>query len=142
MKPGVDFVGVAVVGFCHDGNGKVIMAKRSENCRDEQGRWDIGGGALEFGQRVEDCLKKEIAEEYCTEIIDYSFLGYRDVHREHAGKKTHWIVLDFKVQVNKEKAKNGEPHKFDDFGWFDIDNMPEPVISTMPYFLKLYKDKL
>src|SRR4051812_42880998 len=97
MKKGEDFVGVAVVYFCHDGNGRVLMAKRSQECRDEQGRWDIGGGSVELDQTIEETLKREIAEEYATEILSYEFLGYRDVHREHEGKKTHWVTLDFKV---------------------------------------------
>lgn len=43
MTKGADYTGVAVVYYCHDGAGKFVMAKRSGNCRDEQGRWDIGG---------------------------------------------------------------------------------------------------
>ena len=27
-------------------------------------------------------------------------------------KKTHWVALDFKVKVDRGKARNGEPHKF------------------------------
>jgi len=34
----------------------------------------------------------EIKEEYCTDVLGFDFLGYRDVHREHNGKKTHWIA--------------------------------------------------
>ncbi len=142
MQKGFDHIGVTVSFFCHDGSGNFLMGLRSKNCRDEHGNWDIGGGALDFGQKIDDCLKKEIKEEYCTDVIGYEFLGYRDMHREHNGKKTHWIALDFKVLVDREKARNGEPHKFEDFGWFDLDSMPEPVISTMPYFLKLYRSKL
>ena len=59
LKKGVDFTGVAIVFICHDGNGNILMHKRSQNCRDEQGRWDIGGGSLEFGHLVEDTLKRE-----------------------------------------------------------------------------------
>ncbi len=142
MKPGLDFVGVAVVYFCHDGKGKFIMAKRNANCRDEHGNWDIGGGLVEFGDELVDTLKKEIKEEYCTDVVDYEFLGYRDVHREHAGKKTHWIALDFKVLVDPAKVGNGEPHKFDEVKWFTLDNLPLNVHSQLPNFLKLYCDKL
>jgi hypothetical protein len=41
------------------------------------------------------------------------FLGFRDVHRENNGEKTHWIALDFKVLVDPKNAAVGEPHKFD-----------------------------
>jgi hypothetical protein len=54
MEKGLDYTGISVVYFCHDGNGNFLMQKRGKNCRDENGRWDIGGGALE----VEDSVKK------------------------------------------------------------------------------------
>lgn len=141
MQKGIDYIGVAIVYFCHDGKGNFIMAKRSQNARDEKGRWDIGGGGLEFGDTVENTLKKEIAEEYCTDVLNFEFLGYRDVHREHEGKKTHWIGLDFKVLVEKDKVKIGEPHKFDDLKWFTLENFPKDCHSQFGEFLRLYKHK-
>ena len=142
MQKGVDHIGVSVVYFCHDGEGNVLFSKRGKNCRDEHGNWDIGGGGVDFGDDVIDTLKREIAEEYCTDVLHHEFLGYRDIHREHEGKKTHWITLDFKVLVDRAKAKNGEPHKFDAVEWFKLENMPQPQHSQMQRFLELYKDKI
>ncbi len=142
MKKGEDYTGVTIVYLCHDGKGNVLLNKRSINCRDEHGAWDCGGGGLEFGDTVEDTLKKEIAEEFCTDVLSYEFLGYRDVHRELNGKKTHWIALDFKVLVDREKAKNGEPHKFDAVQWFSLKNIPTPLHSQVPKFFDLYKARL
>ena len=142
MQRGVDFVGVAVTYFCHDGKGNILFQKRSKNCRDEKGKWDIGGGALEFGDTVLDTLEREITEEYSTDVLDYEFLGYRDVHRELDGKKNHWTALNFKVLVDKEKVKNGEPHKFDEIGWFSLNNLPSPLHSQVSGEINLYKDKL
>lgn len=140
--PGVDYPGVALVYFCHDGEGKFLMALRSEQSRDEQGRWDIGGGALDFGDTVEATLAREIGEEYCTDVLDATFLGYRDVHRTHAGTPTHWVALDFAVRVDPAKARIGEPHKFDGLGWFTLDTIPERTHSQFPTFLDLYRDRL
>lgn len=142
MRKGEDYTGVTIVYCCHDGEGNVVFSKRGANCRDEQGAWDIGGGGLEFGDTVENTLRKEITEEYCTDVLEYEFLGYRDVHRDGDGKKTHWIALDFKVLVNKEKVANGEPHKFDAVDWFRLDSLPPKVHSQFPNFLNLYRDKL
>jgi len=142
VKKGQDFTGVTIVYFCHDGNGKILMAKRSQNARDEQGRWDIGAGGLEFGDTVENTLRKEIKEEYSTDVLDFEFLGYRDVHREHEGMPTHWIALDFKVLVDPAKVAIGEPHKFDSIGWFTKETIPAEIHSQLPTFLEKYKDKL
>lgn len=142
MKKGEDYTGVTVVYFCHDGKGNVLLNKRGKNSRDEHGTWDPGGGGLEFGDTIEDTLRKEIFEEYCTDILNYEFLGYRDVHRKHDGKATYWIALDFKVLIDRAKAKNGEPHKLDAIEWFTLKNLPTPLHSQFPNFLELYKNKL
>ena len=142
MDKGKDYTGISVVFLCHDGKGNILLSKRSTKCRDEHGTWDPGGGGLEFGDTVENTLKKEIAEEYCTDVLDFEFLGYRDVHREHDGRKTHWLALDFKVLIDRNKVKNGEPHKLEAVEWFTLDNLPSPTHSQFPNFLKLYKDKI
>ncbi|PIR96684.1 MAG: RNA pyrophosphohydrolase [Candidatus Doudnabacteria bacterium CG10_big_fil_rev_8_21_14_0_10_41_10] len=144
MKKGFDYIGVTTVYFCHDGKGNFIMAKRSKQARDENGRWDIGGGGMEFGDTVEKTLQKEIKEEYNTDVLDFEFLGIRDVHRKHEGQKTHWIALDYKVLVDPKIVKNNEPHKFDEIKWFRMDNIPpqSELHSVLPEFLEKYKNKL
>src|SRR3989338_6063662 len=129
MKKGEDHISVSIVFFCHDGKGNYLLNKRSKNCRDEQGRWDCGGGGLEFGDTVIGTLKKEIKEEYCTDVLDYEFLGYRDAHRIHNEIKTHWIALDFKVLVDRKKVRNGESHKFEKLDWFKFGKFPKPLHS-------------
>lgn len=141
-KKGHDFIGVSVVFACHDGKGNYLLSKRGQNCRDEQGTWDPGGGGVEFGQTVEGALRQEILEEYCTDVLEYEFLGFRDVHREHEGKPTHWVALDYRVLVDRKKVRNGEPHKLDAIGWYRIDALPEPQHSQFPKFLELYRHRL
>jgi 8-oxo-dGTP pyrophosphatase MutT (NUDIX family) len=149
LKKGVDFTGVSVIYLCHDGQGKFVMAKRSNKSRDEFGRWDCGGGGLEFGDTIEETLRREIKEEYDADVLGFEFLGFRDVHRlappaagEHEGLKTHWVALDFKVLVDPKQVKINEPHKFDDLGWFDLNSLPSPMHSQHEYFFEKYKDKL
>ena len=142
MKKGVDFIGVTIVFWCHDGKGNVLLALRGPNCRDEHGTWDPGGGGLEFGDSVEETLKKEIKEEYGAVVLDNEFLGFRDVHREHEGVKTHWIALDYKVLIDPAQVKNGEPHKMLEVKWFPADQLPHPQHSQFPKFLAQYRDRL
>lgn len=142
MKKGIDYTAITVSYMCHDGKGNFLLNKRSTNCRDEHGRWDFGGGGLDFGETVEGNLKKELQEEYCVEPTSIEFLGYLDLFREMEGNKTHWLSLEFLVEVDREKVKNGEPHKFEELGWFRLDNLPTPAHSTQHMLLEKFKDKL
>jgi len=142
MQKGVDHTGVTVVYLCHDGNGNYLFNKRSNNCRDEHGCWDCGGGGLDFGFTVEDTLRKELLEEYGVEPLEFEMLGWRDVFREQDGQKTHWLALDFRVQIDPSKVVNGEPHKFDEIQWFSIKKLPEPLHSQLPFTIERYRDRL
>ena len=142
MKKGVDYPGVAVVYFCHDGNGNVVFSLRGQNCRDEKGRWDIGGGGVDLGDTLESTLRKEVAEEYGVEVLEYELLGYRDVFRKTEEGESHWIAIDFKVRIEAAKVKNGEPHKFDDVRLFHITAFPSPIHSQFPFFFEKYKERL
>lgn len=139
---GIDCIGIGVCFYCHDGNGRFIMDKRGKNCRDEQGRWEIGGGMVEFGSDIIHTLKREVREEYTTTIQSCEFLGYRNILRTNLGKKSHWVMLDFKVLVNPKTVSNGEPHKFDAVEWFTLNNIPSPTHSQFQTFLKKYKNLL
>ena len=144
MQPnmGSEFTGISIVFFCHDGKGRFVMNKRGQKCRDERGRWEIGGGALEFDDDVIERLKKEVKEEYGADAISYEFLGYRDVHRMTDSVKTHWITLDFSVLIDPAQVKNGEPEKFDAVELVTADTIPSPTHSQFPKFWEKYKDRL
>lgn len=143
MKKGVDYPGITTVFLCHDGNGNVFLAERSEKCRDEHHRWDCGGGSLDHGESLEDCLRREIKEEYNADIVKITFLGYRQVFRTNPeGEKTHWIAFDFLCEIVRDQTMVNEPEKFEDSGWFPFANLPEPLHSQFPTFLKNYETQL
>lgn len=142
MNKGIDFIGLTVSFLCHDGEGNVLLSKRGSKARDEHGRWDCGGGGVEFGDTIEATLRKEIAEEYLTDVLKAEFLGFRDVFREHDGKKTHWLSLDYLAHVDRAKVGNGEPHKLDAIEWFSLDALPEPMHSQWPKFEEQYAERL
>lgn len=139
-RRGIDFIGVTCSFLCHDGNGKVLLHKRSKNCRDEQGRWDCGGGAHEFGATVEETVEREIKEEYGVNPTSLKFIKVYDAHRQlDDGTPTHWLAVLYAAQVDPKKAKNNEPYKIDEIGWFTIDNLPSPLHSQLKHTLEATK---
>ena len=139
---GLDSIGVAVVCFCHDGAGKYLVAQRSERSRDERGAWEPGSGSVEFGERLEDAVRREMREEYSVEVMDLEFMGFRDVHRLHEGRKTHWIVFDYRARVDPQAVRIGEPEMLNEIRWVRLEDIPTPRHSQFALFLEKYKNKL
>jgi 8-oxo-dGTP diphosphatase len=132
LRRGVDHIGISASFVVHDGKGKVLLQKRGLKCRDEQGKWDVGGGAIEFGESIDEAIRREIMEELCTEPVKIEFLTVYDAHRKlDDGTPTHWIAIIHAVQVDPSKVKIGEPHKIDELGWFTSKTLPSPRHSQI-----------
>ena len=129
MKAGVDYTGVTVSFYCHDGKGNFLLHKRSQTCRDEQGTWDFGGGKLEFGEDLEDAVLREVREEYCCEGEIQEKLPAVSRIRDNHGVKTHWVSVSYIIKVEPEDARIGEPDDMDEIGWFRLDALPDPLHS-------------
>ncbi len=63
QRPGIDYIGITTPFYCNDGNGNFLMHKRSEQARDEKGKWDFGSGQLDLGEEVETGALREVREE-------------------------------------------------------------------------------
>lgn len=139
LKRGIDYIGVNCVFWCHDKNNRLLLHKRSNQCRDEQETWDCGAGSMEFGETFEDTVRREVKEEYGVEPIKIEYVTTENVLREHNGKATHWIKNLHWVLVDPKKVIIGEPHKMEELGWFTFDNLPKPLHSQIVLEVDLLK---
>jgi 8-oxo-dGTP pyrophosphatase MutT (NUDIX family) len=121
---------VSCVFVCHDGAGRILLARRGAGARDEPGAWDCGAGALEFGETFTDAVAREVREEYGTAPQAIELLGVRNVRRDDP--PSHWVALVFRVRVDPDAVRLGEPDKFDELGWFDPGALPSPLHSQLP----------
>lgn len=137
LKKGVDYIGVTCVFYCHDGKGNFLLHKRSKHCRDEQGRWDCGGGSMEVGETFKKAVIREIKEEYGTKPLELKFAGVNNILRQNGSEKTHWVAVIFTARLDPNKVKIGEPKKIDELGWFKSGEFPKPLHSILLRHFKL-----
>ena len=70
-----------------------VLLMRSHKWRD---KYVIPGGHIELGERMEDALRREIAEETGLAIKDIEFIGYQEfVYDDAFWKKRHFIFFDY-----------------------------------------------
>jgi 8-oxo-dGTP diphosphatase len=135
VDPRVD-PAVSCVFVCHDGSGRVLLARRGAGARDEPGAWDTGAGALEHGESFADAVRREVREEYTVEALRIETIGVRNVLRGGS----HWVAVVSAVLVDPTEVAIGEPHKFDELGWFALDGLPAPLHSQLPATVDLFRE--
>lgn len=128
---------VSCVFVCHDGAGRILLARRGARARDEAGTWDCGAGAIEFGETFAGAVTREVREEYRAEALEIRTLGVRNVLR--AEPASHWVAIVFAVLVDPRRVAIGEPDKFDELGWFTVDALPQPQHSQLAASLALLR---
>jgi len=62
MQRGIDFIGVGVGAVIVDDAGRLFLARRGPLAKNERELWEFPGGAVEFGERLADALRREIRE--------------------------------------------------------------------------------
>jgi 8-oxo-dGTP pyrophosphatase MutT (NUDIX family) len=124
MKPGKDCIGVFVTAVLHDGAGNFLMAKRGQNARDNHGRWEFGGGTVEVGEKLEETLMREYAEELGVVPFNIKFIEMR----EFVNEGYHWIGAFFVAQIDPATPRIVEP-VFDELQWFTSATMPENMME-------------
>lgn len=140
---GVSFTGITTIFFCYDANGRLFLSKRSEQARDEQGRWEPGAGGLKFGQTLEQNVRRELNEEYGVEPLRLDFIGYWDIFRTLPDNTpTHWLAMSFAAEVDPVKLVIADHEPIEDSGWFSLDALPQPLHSQFDVFMRLYGDDL
>ncbi len=127
MKKGVDYIGVGVGAVIVDGDGKVFLARRGREVRNESGKWEFPGGGIEFGETMEHALVREVQEEYGFEIEVMELLDV--VNHIIPAERQHWISPTFLCRPKCGTPSIREPHKCTEIGWFTLDTIPEDQLT-------------
>ena len=95
---------MVVTGAIIPEKGRVLVAKRHPSSRFEPGKWEFPGGKLEFGERPEECLKRELREELGIDVkVERLHSAHSHVYSDAIGRR-HVILLFFICRILK-----GEP---------------------------------
>ncbi len=140
MRRGIDYIGVGVGAIIVQADGKVFLAKRGPQAKNERGLWEFPGGGVEFGETLRDALKREIHEEYGITIEVGELLDVADhiLPDEHQ----HWVSPSFLCAVLEGEPTIVEPEKCSAIGWFSLDEIPETLTQVTRFSLGNYRNYL
>ncbi|MBI2048594.1 MAG: NUDIX domain-containing protein [Parcubacteria group bacterium] len=112
-------VGVGVMIFK---NGKVLLGKRKGS--HGSGEYSFPGGHLEYMESFEECARREVLEEAGIEIENIKFNYVANV-KQYAPK--HYVHIGLIAAWKAGKPRVMEPDKNEGWGWYDLNNLPEPL---------------
>lgn len=140
MKKGIDYIGVSAGAIIFNDKGEIFLSKRSQNTKNEKGCWETPGGSVEFGETLEQAVKREMVEEYGAEIeIIEQWLSSDHII---PAEKQHWLATTFLAKFKTgQEPKVMEPEKCDEIGWFNLNNLPTPLSIITKMDLDQYNKK-
>ena len=97
-----------------------------------------GEGHLEFGETVEACARREVAEEAGITIHNIVHAGYtNDVFIE---ADRHYVTLFVSAEYDHGEVTVVEPDKCECWRWFMAGELPAPLFTPIRNFLTQYHD--
>ena len=138
MKPGLDYIGVAIGVMIINDDGKVFLTKRSMLTTNERGTWETPGGKVHFGESLQFAAKREAEEEYGIDIeILEQFPAQNHLIPE---ERQHWVPTCFLCKIVGDASPViREPDKCDEIGWFTFDRLPAPLSIITSLDIAQYK---
>ncbi|MGC4407388.1 NUDIX domain-containing protein [Rhizobium rosettiformans] len=121
-QPGIDFPGLGV-GLAILRDGKLLLCKRMK--APEAGHWNIVGGKVDHMERAEIAARREAEEETGLSIGPIRYLGMTEQLIE--ADRQHWISLLYVTDDTTGDPQLTEPDKLSEIGWFDLDDLPQPL---------------
>ncbi|SIQ94793.1 8-oxo-dGTP diphosphatase [Rhizobium sp. RU33A] len=121
-QPGIDFPGLGV-GLAILRDGKLLLCKRMK--APEAGHWNIVGGKVDHMEPAELAARREAEEETGLSIGPICYLGITEQLIE--ADRQHWISLLYVTEDTSGDPQLTEPDKLSEIGWFDLDDLPQPL---------------
>jgi 8-oxo-dGTP diphosphatase len=142
MKRGIDYIGVGVGAMILNNEGKLFLSQRGPLSKNERGSWEFPGGSVEFGETLENALKREMLEEYGIRIEVNELLDVVDHILPEENQ--HWVSPTFICQITHGIPIILEPGKCSQIGWFSLDGLPFPLskisqVNLDHYIIKVTK---
>ena len=118
-----------------ENNGKFLIARRKKGKHLEY-KWEFPGGKIEPGETPEECLTRELKEEFgiIAEIADFiteSIFNYGDRKVRLLGYRAKYVSGEFKLNAHDEVRWVSR----NEFNEFDFAEADLPLVEKISEFL-------
>jgi mutator protein MutT len=140
MQRGIDYIGVGVGAVIVDEMGRLFLARRGPQAKNERGLWEFPGGSVEYGETLADALAREMMEEYGIQVAVGELLDVVDHILPDEGQ--HWVSPTYICRIVSGEPRILERKKCSEIGWFYPGEMPDDLTQITRTNLEHYIDRL
>ncbi len=115
-------------------DGKVLLGKRGGSYA--VGEYTFPGGKIEYGESMEDTVRRETLEE-CGVVI--TNIRFQAVVNSIKYAPHHFISTVFLADWESGEPRTLEPEKLGDWQWYSLDDLPEPIFEFSKLAIESYK---
>lgn len=116
------------VALCVTKDNKVLLHKRKG--KHAPGTWAFPGGHLEKWETFEEAALRELGEE-AGGIVTSTPRLWTCANTRFWEEEKHYVVVFMKARWKKGEPKVMEPDKCEEWGWFDWDDLPQPLMQGL-----------
>lgn len=137
-------IGVGV-GVMILNNKKILLGqrhpdpKKAKSAFHGEGTWTMPGGKLHFGESFEEAAAREVFEETGIAIKPQE-LKVIAVNNDRIAD-AHFITIGLLYEGVVEKPKVMEPDVITRWGWFTLDNLPQPIFPLSQEIVDNYSKR-
>ena len=112
-------------GILFDKENRILIDNRKEEILDEaNGKWEVPGGKIEFGETPEEAVKRELLEETgykvnVKEIIPYSNVSMWD----YSDYKQHTVIFFYICELEDEIHVEIQDDRINTYKWIVKDEI-------------------
>jgi 8-oxo-dGTP diphosphatase len=113
---------------------KILLGKRKGI--HGEGQFASPGGHLEYMESFTECALREIDEECGIEVQNIKFLFVANI-TEFAPK--HYCRVGLIAEWKNGEPQLLEPESCESWDWYDINNLPSPLFSSVEQGIQAYR---
>jgi 8-oxo-dGTP diphosphatase len=116
-------VGIVALAATHD--GRIVLIRRRDT-----GQWALPGGTVEWGEPLDACVRRELAEEAGVEVISTGdLLGVYS--RPDRDFRFHAVTVVVRAKVTEPMRAPKNPAEIVEVGLFESAELPETLSHEM-----------
>ncbi|MFH0936050.1 MAG: NUDIX hydrolase [Candidatus Woesearchaeota archaeon] len=107
-------------------DNKLLLVKRKRKGHEIDNKWELPGGKIDFGEKMEDACQREIQEEAGVltkfkkiDIVNYQNIFFDGVHYSHL------ILIPILFDYQKEDINYKGDHNVYEVNWFNSQDIKQ-----------------